>query len=189
MLALLKHLGGPGLLVVGILDNSLLPTAGSEDFLTILLAAQRRELWLYYAAMATLGAVVGGYLTYRLGSKGGEQMLDERLPAKRVRKVSRLFERWGFSAVFVPALLPPPAPTVAFILVAGALHYPLKKFLIALTAGRALRYTALAYLASVLGRQAWRLIVGNTFLVFGVAVAVAIAVAFALLFQRRLGRA
>src|SRR5262245_55021257 len=149
-LALLRHLGGAGLVVVGILDNSLLPTAGSEDFLTILLAAQNRDLWLYYAAMSTLGAVVGGYLTYRLGRKGGEQILAERLPAKRVRKVSRLFERWGFSAVLVPTLLPPPAPTVAFILAAGALRYPVKKFLFALTAGRALRYTALAYLASVL---------------------------------------
>jgi membrane protein YqaA with SNARE-associated domain len=59
----LIHLGGPGLILLGLADNSLIPLPGSTDIVTILLAAHRRDMWVYYALMATAGAVLGGYLT------------------------------------------------------------------------------------------------------------------------------
>ncbi|MGH9828713.1 MAG: hypothetical protein ACREDR_36290, partial [Blastocatellia bacterium] len=58
------HLGGPGLILLGLLDNSVIPMPGSMDALTIVLAAHQRQLWLYYALMATAGAVLGGYVTF-----------------------------------------------------------------------------------------------------------------------------
>lgn len=185
----LGHLGGLSLIVVGIIDSSPLPAPGSQDFLTVFLAAGDREWWPYYAALATLGSGVGGYLTYRLGRKGGERALDERLSPTRVRKMYRLFERWGFSAIFVPALLPPPVPTTAFLLSAGALNYPVKKFLAALTAGRALRYTAVAYLASVFGGRAWRLIAANAVAVAAILVVLGVGATAAFLLRRQLRKA
>ena len=65
------RMGGPGLIVLGIADNSVLPTAGSMDLLTIWLAASDRTIWPYYAVMAILGALLGGYITYMLGREGG----------------------------------------------------------------------------------------------------------------------
>ncbi len=62
----LRHLGGPGLILLGIADNSVVPLPGSMDVLTIWLAAHQRSWWLYYAAMATVGALIGGYITYGL---------------------------------------------------------------------------------------------------------------------------
>src|ERR1700722_16009063 len=60
----LHHLGGPGLIVLGLIDNSVIPVPGSMDALTIILSANQRKLWPYYALMATIGSVIGGYLTY-----------------------------------------------------------------------------------------------------------------------------
>jgi membrane protein DedA with SNARE-associated domain len=149
----LRRLGGPGLILMGVLDSSVIPTPGGLDALTIVLAAREKELWFYYAAMAVIGSVIGGYLTYRLGRKGGEEALERRLSKKRLQSVHSAFERWGFGTVFVPSILPPPFPLSPFLLGAGALNYPLKKYLLALTAGRAIRFTLIAYLASLYGRS------------------------------------
>ena len=45
---------------------------GSMDVLTIWFAVHHRHEWLYYAAMAAAGSVIGGYVTYRLARKGGK---------------------------------------------------------------------------------------------------------------------
>jgi membrane protein DedA with SNARE-associated domain len=66
--------------------------------------------------------------------------------------VYAIFRRWGFGAIAIPALLPPPAPMVPFLLAAGALQYPLHKFLAALSLGRIIRFTVLAILAAHYGR-------------------------------------
>ncbi len=153
-----RHFGGPGLIAIGIADASLIPMPGSVDVLTVILAASNPDWWPYYAAMATVGAVAGGYLTYRLGCKGGKAGLAKRLSPSRLKKVQKSFEKGGFMAIFVPALLPPPVPMVPFVLAAGTLNYPRHKFLLALTLGRAIRYTVLALLASIYGRHILRFI-------------------------------
>jgi membrane protein YqaA with SNARE-associated domain len=149
----IRHLGGPGLLVLGLADNSIVPMPGSMDILTIWFSVHHRRLWIYYAAMATAGAVIGGYVTYRLARKGGKEMLERRLGRRSAKAVYQRFERWGFWAVAVPALLPPPFPIVPFLLAAGAMQYSRQKFLGALALGRGLRYVILAYLGVLYGRQ------------------------------------
>jgi membrane protein YqaA with SNARE-associated domain len=56
----LIHLGGPSLILLGLVDNSVVPLPGSTDVVTILLAAHHPTVWLYYAIMATAGALLGG---------------------------------------------------------------------------------------------------------------------------------
>jgi membrane protein YqaA with SNARE-associated domain len=148
------QLGGIGFIPLGLLDASIVPIPGSMDALTIFLAARNREWWLYYAAMATIGSVIGGYVTYRLARKGGKEALSRRFPQRRLNTVYKAFERWGWGAVTVPAMLPPPVPMVPFLFAAGAMQYPVKKFLVALTLGRLARYTLLAFLAEQYGRRA-----------------------------------
>jgi membrane protein YqaA with SNARE-associated domain len=149
----LRQLGGPGLLLLGLADNSIIPMPGSMDVLTIWLSVHHRHQWIYYAAMATAGAVIGGYVTYRLARKGGKEMLEHRLGHRSAKAFYQRFERWGFWAVAVPALLPPPFPIVPFLLAAGAMQYSRQKFLAALALGRGLRYAILAYLGILYGRQ------------------------------------
>jgi len=145
------RLGAFGFIPLGIADASVIPLPGSMDVLTVVLASREKELWPYYAAMATLGSVIGGYFTYRLGLKGGEETFEKRTSPRMVQKVRRIFERSGFGAIALPALLPPPVPMVPFVMAAGAAKYPLKKFLFALTLGRLLRYSLLAFFAARYG--------------------------------------
>ncbi len=152
----LRHLGGVGLVVLGLADNSVIPLTGSMDVLTIWLAARHREPWLYYAFMATLGAVIGGYITYSLARQGGKETMERKLSKKRAAQFEKAFARWGFSAVVIPALMPPPFPFLPFLLAAGAMQYPQKKFLAALTLGRGARYTIVAALGFVYGRHILR---------------------------------
>ena len=143
------RLGGPGLVLIGIADNSVVPLTGSMDVLTIWLAAGHRDLWPYYAAMATIGAVVGGYITYALGRKGGKEAIERKLKKDKAEKLLKRFDKWGFESVAVGALLPPPFPLVPVLLAAGALQYSTKKFLAALTLGRSVRYCLVAGLGSI----------------------------------------
>jgi len=147
------HLGGLGFIPLGLLDSSVIPLPGSMDVLTIFLSARTPELWVYYAVMATVGSVIGGYLTYRLARKGGKETLERKFPAGKRKKVYALFERWGFGAITIVALLPPPAPFVLFLFMAGAMQYSVKKFLVALTLGRIVRYSVLGYLGARYGRH------------------------------------
>ena len=149
----LFHLGGLGFIPVGLLDASIIPVPGSMDVLTIVLCARRSDLWIYYAIMATIGSVLGGFTTYRLARKGGKEMLARRFSARTLKKVYAIFERWGFGAIALPALLPPPVPMVPFVLAAGALQYSVEKFLAALSLGRMSRFTLLAFLSARYGRR------------------------------------
>ncbi|HYK50331.1 MAG TPA: VTT domain-containing protein [Terriglobales bacterium] len=149
----LRHLGGVGLILLGLADNSVVPLPGSMDVLTIYLAARHRDLWWYYAFMATVGAVIGGYITYGLARKGGKEAFERKLSKKKAEKVFARFERWGFAAVAVPAFLPPPFPIVPFLLAAGALQYSRKKFVAALALGRAVRFIIVAGLGAIYGRH------------------------------------
>jgi len=149
----LRHLGGVGLVLLGLADNSIVPLPGSMDVLTIVLAAHHTQLWWYYAFMATVGAVIGGYITYGLARKGGKEAFERKLSKRTAENVFKRFERWGFFAVAVPALLPPPFPIVPFLLAAGAMQYSRKKFVSALTLGRGIRFTLMAGLGAIYGRH------------------------------------
>ena len=149
----LFHLGGLGLIPLGLLDSSVIPLPGTMDVAMIVLSARQEQLWLYYALMATAGSVIGGFVTYRLARKGGKEALERRFSRRKVDKVCKIFGRWGFGAIAIPALLPPPIPMVPFLFAAGAMQYPVRRFLAALTLSRISRYLVLAYLAARYGRQ------------------------------------
>jgi membrane protein DedA with SNARE-associated domain len=145
------RLGGPGLIVIGLVDNSVVPIPGGMDLFVILLTARNRGLWLYYALMAVAGAMIGGFLTYRLARKGGKESLEKKVGKRRADKVYKRFEKSGFSTVMIGSILPPPFPMVPVLMAAGVLQYPPRKFLTALGIGRAIRFIALAYLGKIYG--------------------------------------
>jgi membrane protein YqaA with SNARE-associated domain len=182
------HLGALGFIPLGLVDSSVIPVPGSMDVLTIVLASRTDEWWwwIYYAVMATVGSVLGGYLTYRLGRKGGEKALEQKFSERKLKKTFKIFERWGFASIAIPAVLPPPIPLVPFLLVAGAMKYSVKKFLIAMTLGRMVRYTILAYLGGHYGRKMLPFLTAHLYLVLGVTLGLtAAAVAGYFLFGRK----
>jgi membrane protein YqaA with SNARE-associated domain len=148
-------LGGPGLILLGISDNTPFVSAppGSVDVCVILLAAHRPEWWAYYALMTTVGEVFGGYLTYRLSKKGGKQTLEKKVGKQRLEMVYRGFAKFGSITVLAGAILPPPFPFTTVLMTAGVMQYPRKKFFSALVVGRTVRFLAEAWLGRIYGQQ------------------------------------
>jgi membrane protein YqaA with SNARE-associated domain len=177
-------LGGPGLILLGLVDSSVIPIPGSMDAMTIVLSAHQRTWWPYYAVMATVGSVVGAYVTYRLARNRGEKALNDRLSKRNAMKVVGAFERWGFGAIALPALLPPPMPMVPFVIAAGALQYSQRKFLVAMTLGRVVRYCILAYLGAVYGRKIFAAVLAHGEVVLYVTIGAAVVVTAMLLLMR-----
>ncbi|HEX2330879.1 MAG TPA: VTT domain-containing protein [Candidatus Angelobacter sp.] len=184
----LGKIGGVGLLCLGLTDGSVLPVPGGTDALTILLAARHHDLWIYYAAMATLGSVIGGSLTYRFGKTHGEQALLRRVGLKRANKFAHIFTRWGFYAVAVPAMLP--VPVSPFLLTAGATRYPRRKFLAALALGRAAKFLALSFFAATYGRRAAVRTLDHygTIILWGIGIALIVGVTIAACWRIRDGQ-
>jgi membrane protein YqaA with SNARE-associated domain len=188
-MSVLRHWGVYGLFVVAILDSTPIPTFGGADILTVVLAARHREPWYYYAAAATLGSVVGAYITYRVARGAGSVYLESKFGARRVAVILKYFERWGTGALAASTLIPFPFPTSSFFAAAGVLDYPLRRYLIVVTLARAGRYSALAAIASHYGRRFVRVFnhpeqyAGWLLLL---ACGICIVVAAALLVQRRL---
>ena len=181
----LHHLGGPGLIVLGLIDNSVIPVPGSMDALTIILSANQRKLWPYYALMATIGSVIGGYVTYRIARRQGKGAMERRFSRRRINKVTKTFEKWGFGAVIIPAILPPPAPMVPFLIAAGAMQYSRNKFLAALAIGRAIRFTILACLSAFYGRLILTIITNHAKPILITFIAVSVTLGLYILFHYR----
>jgi membrane protein DedA with SNARE-associated domain len=134
------------------IDNSVIPTPGGLDVFTILLTSGRHDLWWYYAFMATAGSVIGAYITYRIGMKGGAETLEKKIGKQRAEKVYKKFESAGFSTIVIGVLIPPPFPVSPILLAAGTLKYPTRKFLGAIAIGRGVRFTIDAMLGIYFGR-------------------------------------
>src|SRR6266571_5527788 len=150
LISVLRHWGGIGVLILAALDSSVLPTLGGVDALTILLAARHPHLWPYYAMCSTAGSLSGASLAYRLSRLG---VLHRRIKGAVFDRVTVFLKRFGSLALSLAALLPPPFPTSAFVLSAGATRYRFIAFVLSFGIGRACRFALLAYLASVFGRR------------------------------------
>ena len=138
------------MLILAALDSSVLPTLGGVDALTILLAARHPELWPYYAMCSTAGSVCGASVAYRLSHLG---VLHRRIKGAVFDRVTAFLKRFGSLALSLAALLPPPFPTSAFVIGAGATRYRFTAFVLSFGTGRASRFALLAYLTSVFGRR------------------------------------
>jgi membrane protein YqaA with SNARE-associated domain len=104
--------------------------------------------------MPTLGSVMGSYILYWLARGGGEGFLRKRVSEKYAARAIAVFEKYGFWAVAIPSILPPPMPFKIFVLAAGAAGMRSGPFLVAITAGRGVRYFGEAALALWFGRRA-----------------------------------
>lgn len=145
------RLGGIGLILVALVDNSFIPIPGGLDVFTIVLSSGHHILWPYYAFMAMVGSVIGAYLTYKIGVEGGKETLEKKIGHARAEKVYKKVEKAGFSSVFISVLIPPPFPIVPVLIAAGAMQIPRRKFLSAVAVGRAIRYTIDALLGVFYG--------------------------------------
>lgn len=154
----LMHLGGVGLFFLAVVDASVvpIPLPGSTDLVLLLLTAFRSSSItspIEFACCAFTGSVIGGYLAWAAGKKGGEAALERLGKGKFVKRVQGWVKRNGMLSVWLAAVHPPPVPLLPFTLAAGALGLSRVRFLIAFTFGRAVRYGVVAWLGYHYGRE------------------------------------
>jgi membrane protein YqaA with SNARE-associated domain len=147
--ALLKPLGAWGVFAIAGLDGSLLGMP--VDAVVAAYVYQKPSFFLIYVVMAAAGSALGSIVIYLIGYKGGEELLRKRIPAERFEKIHAAFEKHPFWALMFPAMLPPPTPFKLFVLAASVSEMQFSHFLLAIFAGRFLRFLLLAALTIKFG--------------------------------------
>ena len=154
----LTSLGALGLFSVAAIDSSVIPVTlpGSTDLLLLWLVANHGNPWML-ALAAIAGSIVGGYTTWHIGRRGGEDALRRYVPARILGQIVVWVERHPVLSIFLPAVLPPPIPLLPFALAAGALGVTRRRFLLVYGSARSLRYSLVAWLGVVYGGHIVRL--------------------------------
>lgn len=182
--ALALGLGAPGLFLTALLDSSFISLPEIVDILLVWMTTQRKSLMVVYAAVATLGSILGSLAIYVIGRKG-DQFIAKRVSAERIERTLGAFRRFGLMAVLIPSLLPPPMPFKPFVLLAGAAGVSTSRFIMAVGIGRGIRYFGLGLLAVWYGDAALQFLETNGKTVsLGLAVVLVTGLAGYLLWQK-----
>jgi len=112
----------------------------------------KRHFYIY-ALMAATGSALGGLVPFFLGRAGGEIFLLRYVNRARFEALRDRFEKQEFLGVMVPSLLPPPATWKLFIIGAGVFEMRTLNFLLAVWAGRMIRFGVETTLAVIYGPQ------------------------------------
>ena len=185
--ALLKPLGAWGVLVVAALDGAFIGLP--LDAVIAGYVYQDRARFFLYVLMASAGSALGSIVIYVIGYKGGEELLRKRIPAQRFEKIHAAFDKHPFWALMFPAMLPPPTPFKIVVLAAAGFEMNFAHFLLAIFAGRFVRFLIEALLTLWFGPEVVTL-TGNLFAHRFVAILVAAGVLLvAWLLWRRARRA
>ena len=147
-------LGLFGLFFISAIDSSPipLPIPGSSDLLVVLLAAQRHG-WLMVTVIATLGSIAGSAASYHTGSVGGVALVDRYVPERFRNRIHHWSENHALLSVALPAVLPPPAPLMPFLIAAGAFRMPKTRFYASFAVSRFVRHAFFAWLGLHYGRR------------------------------------
>jgi membrane protein YqaA with SNARE-associated domain len=182
------YVAGPSMIVIGALDSSLLSLPEINDYLVVMRVANDHKAVLYFPLFAAAGSVLGCLLLYTLLRRGGQAVLRKRFNAEHIERVERAYARFGFLALAVPALLPPPMPFKIFVATAGTLEYPRWRFVITIMIARSLRYYIEGTLALFYGRQVIEFIKQYGFTILAVVVGLCIIGLSVYLIKKRLGK-
>lgn len=149
LLPFLAKFGIWGMGALALLDSSTLPIP-MDALLAFSVWNDKGRFWLY-CLLASIGSAIGGLLPYGLGRAGGELFLLKRVNRERFDKMRARFERQEFLAMMIPSMLPPPTPWKAFVFAAGVFEMRVVPFLLAILAGRMVRWLILSLLVLKLG--------------------------------------
>lgn len=145
------YVAGPTMILIGALDSSLLSLPEINDYLVVMRCYHAPRSVFIFPLFAAAGSVLGCLLLYTIMRRGGQAVMRRRFKREHIERVERAYARYGFLALAVPALLPPPMPFKIFVATAGALEYPRWRFVITIMIARSLRYYVEGVLAIFYG--------------------------------------
>lgn len=134
------YVAAPAMILIGTLDSSLLSLPEINDYLVVTRCYSDPKSVFYFPLFAATGSVLGSLLLYTIMRRGGQAVMRRRFKAESIARVERAYARFGFLALAIPALLPPPMPFKIFVATAGALEYPRWRFILTVMLARSLRY-------------------------------------------------
>ena len=183
------YLAAPAMVIIGALDSSLLSLPEINDYLVVGRCFKDPSAAFYFPLFAAAGSVIGCNLLYTIVRRGGQAVLRKRFKLSSIKKVERAYERFGFLAIGIPAILPPPLPFKIFVATAGALEYPRWKFLLTVMIARSFRYYVEGILAVFYGRRVLLFMKDNGLVVISVVGSLVLVAAIVyLLVNRRRNR-
>jgi len=170
------YLAAPAMLIIGALDSSLLSLPEINDYLVVGRCFKHPGAAFYFPLFAAIGSVIGCLILYTIMQRGGQALLRKRFSRENIERVERAYARYGFLAIAIPALLPPPMPFKVFVATAGTLEYPRWKFLITVMLARSFRYYLEGILAVFYGRRVLLFLRDNGLVIGSLVAAVAVIV-------------
>jgi membrane protein YqaA with SNARE-associated domain len=182
------YVAGPVMILVGALDSSLLSLPEINDYLVVARCYTHPRAVFFFPLFAATGSVLGCLLLYTILKRGGLAVLHRRFKLEHVRRVERVYARFGILALAVPALLPPPMPFKIFIATAGALQFPRRRFLLTVLIARSLRYYTEGVLAVYYGERVLRFLRDNGLMIVAVVLSLCV-IALAIYLLTNKGRA
>jgi membrane protein YqaA with SNARE-associated domain len=186
VISLPLYYAGPAMIVIGALDSSLLSLPEVNDYLVVGRCFKYPSAVFYFPLFAAAGSVLGCWLLYSIMKRGGQALLRRRFTAENIQRVERAYARFGFLAIAIPAVLPPPLPFKIFVATAGTLEYPRWKFLLTVMVARSVRYYLEGILAVFYGEQVLSFLKANGLRIFLIAAAVSLlALLVYLIIKRR----
>jgi membrane protein YqaA with SNARE-associated domain len=184
------YFAAPAMIIIGALDSSLLSLPEINDYLVVGRCFRQPTAVFYFPLFAAIGSVIGCNILYSIVRRGGQAVLRKRFPVASIQRVERAYERFGFFAIAIPAVLPPPLPFKIFVATAGALEYPRWKFLLTVMIARSLRYYVEGILAVFYGRRVLLFLRDNGLVIVSIVATLAlIALGVYILIKRRRGPA
>jgi membrane protein YqaA with SNARE-associated domain len=184
------YLAAPAMIIIGALDSSLLSLPEINDYLVVGRCFKDPTAAYYFPLFAAIGSVLGCNLLYTIVRRGGQVVLRKRFTLASIKRVERAYERFGFLAIGIPAILPPPLPFKIFVATAGALEYPRWKFLLTVMIARSVRYYVEGILAVFYGRRVLLFMKDNGLVIISIVGALALlGVVVYIVVKRRKGPA
>jgi membrane protein YqaA with SNARE-associated domain len=183
------YYAGPAMVFIGALDSSLLSLPEINDYLVVARCYSDPKAVFYFPLFAAAGSVIGCNLLYTIMRRGGQAVMRRRFSATSIARVERAYARFGFLALAIPALLPPPMPFKIFVATAGALEYPRWRFVVTIMIARSVRYYVEGTLAVFYGEQVLIFLRHNGLLILSIVASVVITgLAIYLIWQRLVTR-
>jgi membrane protein YqaA with SNARE-associated domain len=176
VIALPIYYAAPAMVVIGALDSSLLSLPEINDYLVVGRCVKQPSAAFYFPLFAAIGSVIGCLVLYTIMRRGGQALLRRRFKRENIERVERAYARYGFLAIAIPALLPPPMPFKIFVATAGTLEYPRWKFLVTVMIARSFRYYVEGILAVFYGRRVLSFLRDNGLVILSVVAAAAVLI-------------
>lgn len=147
-----KPAGSKALFWVAFAESSFFPIP--PDVLLMALCFGKREKWVKYAFLCSVGSVLGGVAGWLIGWGLGEAVAKPLLglfdpSGETQQQIKTWYDAYGFYGILIAAITP--VPYKVFTVFSGLMSYSLPMLVLASVLGRGFRFFVVAALIRVFG--------------------------------------